>query len=737
MSDNFQFSGIIFHWTNFSESDLRVPHEVLAPISSALDQWLNQCESIPYLGVDNRGTLLGSINRWFGLVNYDIRGEYSADAFLQGKGYDIRPIIKSFIRRDGSVFPRTRNYHIRYINPQPNTDYSMSDEEWNRRKQSTIECIDAVGDELGEMRPVIDWNLREGDKDPNNRRRYWTSLETLFKMTEIDLLNSIYGVSRDSDFSNDTEDFWDTLYEAIHQQFEPLGPQNEGHFFLHPMRSYSGTLDWYGIHRSEKYDTYLRRDHQRYVPPVHHSWYSDFTTENTTSNTIYSDRGERFRLTWKTPIDIGDYDSYVDERKRGYSDHGIPRHGSYKLPKSTAPSVPPLWQAIFATPDLIQLPLEPPQDETEFEALRDLIWKLLAKAVDVNRKDPRANSDDVCRWHKLHQARTRHDRLVKKIVSEEPIDGYYAEKLQSDIANNFRNFGDLEMLSETKVRILKEIRVPWFIRSFLATTDIPREIKMLNKVHPEEEFKKDLEEKKHGNYSGGRSRKTKGHRSIDHREITPPGSKKYWEYLISEITPYIVISPGLIPILSMGKMKNLNYYRKITRDGPYSTSKYWKDILISWRNASVPCLNFDLTNCKYFPESIVSKDLEDAVISIINDPESYKQSGKKRGKFLFRRTTSGNSVLDRLQRIVVEMEPESIASLLEYSSLECELEGNWNADFHTFESRQELNHSMRNIRHVSLNLSKKAFEDLVYIVNARRKKEIRTPEQIAAWDEGE
>ena len=268
MSDNFQFSEIIFHWTNFSESDLRVPHEVLAPISSALDQWLNQCESIPYLGVDNRGTLLGSINRWFGLVNYDIRGEYSVDAKLKGKGYDIRPIIKSFIRRDGSVFPRTGSYHSRYINPQPNTDHSMSDEEWNRRKQSIIECIDAVGDELGDVEQVIHWNLRQGDKSPNNRQRYWVSIETLFNSVN---LNSIY-VSKDSDDRDySIEDFWDTLYEANYQQFEPLGPQNEGHFFLHPMRSYSGNLDWYGIHRSEKYDTYLRRDHQRYVPPVHHS----------------------------------------------------------------------------------------------------------------------------------------------------------------------------------------------------------------------------------------------------------------------------------------------------------------------------------------------------------------------------------------------------------------------------------------------------------------------------------
>jgi len=60
------------------------------------------------------------------------------------------------------------------------TDYSMNDEAWNKRIDKINTYLDS--NDLGEMAAVIRWNITEGTNDASNRKRFWTSITTLFGM---------------------------------------------------------------------------------------------------------------------------------------------------------------------------------------------------------------------------------------------------------------------------------------------------------------------------------------------------------------------------------------------------------------------------------------------------------------------------------------------------------------------------------------------------------------------------
>lgn len=60
-------------------------------------------------------------------------------------------------------------------------DYSMDDEGWEKRKIKVNTYLDGHPD-LGEMATVIQWNLNSGDEQPENRKRFWTNITTLFGM---------------------------------------------------------------------------------------------------------------------------------------------------------------------------------------------------------------------------------------------------------------------------------------------------------------------------------------------------------------------------------------------------------------------------------------------------------------------------------------------------------------------------------------------------------------------------
>ena len=61
-------------------------------------------------------------------------------------------------------------------------DYSMEDEKWNKNK-SKIQAYMETHD-LGDMAAVINWNLTQGDNDTANRKRFWSSITTLFGMLD-------------------------------------------------------------------------------------------------------------------------------------------------------------------------------------------------------------------------------------------------------------------------------------------------------------------------------------------------------------------------------------------------------------------------------------------------------------------------------------------------------------------------------------------------------------------------
>jgi len=62
------------------------------------------------------------------------------------------------------------------------TDYSMDDESWKTRSELIREHL--KNNDLGKMNKVIEWNLNQGESDVANRKRFWTSIKTLFGMIE-------------------------------------------------------------------------------------------------------------------------------------------------------------------------------------------------------------------------------------------------------------------------------------------------------------------------------------------------------------------------------------------------------------------------------------------------------------------------------------------------------------------------------------------------------------------------
>jgi hypothetical protein len=59
-------------------------------------------------------------------------------------------------------------------------DYSMEDDAWNKRALKVRTYLE--NNDLGDMEQVILWNLNQGQNDAVNRKRYWTSITTLFGM---------------------------------------------------------------------------------------------------------------------------------------------------------------------------------------------------------------------------------------------------------------------------------------------------------------------------------------------------------------------------------------------------------------------------------------------------------------------------------------------------------------------------------------------------------------------------
>jgi hypothetical protein len=57
-------------------------------------------------------------------------------------------------------------------------DYTMEDNKWNARV-SMIESHMANND-VGDMAAVLEWNLKQGTTDTDNRKRYWSNITNMF-----------------------------------------------------------------------------------------------------------------------------------------------------------------------------------------------------------------------------------------------------------------------------------------------------------------------------------------------------------------------------------------------------------------------------------------------------------------------------------------------------------------------------------------------------------------------------
>ena len=91
-------------------------------------------------------------------------------------------------------------------------DYSMTDPKWakNENKVRTYLANPENDEHVGGMAAVIEWNLEQGQNDPENRKRFWTNITNLFAM----LPNNPIGRGRESD-----------LPEAVQQNITQIAAQ--------------------------------------------------------------------------------------------------------------------------------------------------------------------------------------------------------------------------------------------------------------------------------------------------------------------------------------------------------------------------------------------------------------------------------------------------------------------------------------------------------------------------------
>ena len=64
------------------------------------------------------------------------------------------------------------------------TDYTMDDETWNSRKSKVTTYMDSHKELAADMVGVINYHISQGDAQPENRKRYWTAITTLFGMLD-------------------------------------------------------------------------------------------------------------------------------------------------------------------------------------------------------------------------------------------------------------------------------------------------------------------------------------------------------------------------------------------------------------------------------------------------------------------------------------------------------------------------------------------------------------------------
>ena len=84
-------------------------------------------------------------------------------------------------------------------------DYTMEDDKWASRV-ALIESHMAHND-VGDMQPVLEWNLKTGTADKENRKRYWSNITNLFATVE----NSPIQIGKRSTLPQSVQDSLNTI----------------------------------------------------------------------------------------------------------------------------------------------------------------------------------------------------------------------------------------------------------------------------------------------------------------------------------------------------------------------------------------------------------------------------------------------------------------------------------------------------------------------------------------------
>jgi hypothetical protein len=92
-------------------------------------------------------------------------------------------------------------------------DYTMEDDKWASRV-ALIESHMAQND-VGDMAPVLEWNMKTGTADKENRKRYWSNITNLFATVD----NSPIQIGKRSTLPQEVQDSLNTIcaeYAAGH-----------------------------------------------------------------------------------------------------------------------------------------------------------------------------------------------------------------------------------------------------------------------------------------------------------------------------------------------------------------------------------------------------------------------------------------------------------------------------------------------------------------------------------------
>lgn len=93
-------------------------------------------------------------------------------------------------------------------------DYTVEDSRWNNRVASINTYLES--NDVGSMRPVIEWNITEGTKNVAQRKRYWDNLTNMFACVDNSPLGQTGRASTLPQFVQDSLASLEVVYAEGH-----------------------------------------------------------------------------------------------------------------------------------------------------------------------------------------------------------------------------------------------------------------------------------------------------------------------------------------------------------------------------------------------------------------------------------------------------------------------------------------------------------------------------------------